>query len=351
MYWFKKILANSNNKTETALGIETLGGIMTPIINEGENLPIRKAQIFSTAEDNQPIVSIRIMQGKKDMALSDCILIGEFEVLDIMPAPRGVPQIEVAFDVNEKGAVNVTARDKSTGKKFKYNVKGEKILSKKDFDDYADETKDDSNEEGESSNGVGTGFFVDNKGHIITNFHVVSKSKNKTKILFEHEEIKAKLISYDENLDLALIKIKTKNKDFIKFSNNTPKKAQNILVAGYPYGKAISDDLKITSGTINSLKGILNDTSMLQIDATINPGNSGGPIVDKESGCLVGVATAKLSKDFTKKNFGEESENTNFGIKSSQVKDFLDANNVEYKITNQKLKVSELEKSTVFIFS
>ena len=89
---------------------------------------------------------------------------------------------------------------------------------------------------------------------------------------------------------------------------------------------------------------------MLQIDATINPGNSGGPIVDKVSGSLVGVATMKLNKDFTKAAFGTESENTNYGIKSSQVRDFLEANNIEISIKKNKLNVSELEDSTVFVF-
>ena len=198
---------------------------------------------------------------------------------------------------------------------------------------------------------VGTGFFVDNKGHIVTNYHVVKSSKDNTKIMFNNDEIKVKIIAYDEILDIALLKAKVKSKNFIKFSNNSPKKAQNILVAGYPYGKFISDDLKITSGIINSLKGIQNNTSMLQIDATINPGNSGGPIVDKVSGSLVGVATMKLNKDFTKAAFGTESENTNYGIKSSQVRDFLEANNIEVSIKKNKLNVSELENSTVFVFS
>ena len=198
---------------------------------------------------------------------------------------------------------------------------------------------------------VGTGFFVDNKGHIVTNYHVVKASKNNTKIMFNNDEIKVKIIAHDEILDIALLKAKVKNKNYIKFSNASPKKAQNILVAGYPYGKFISDDLKITSGIINSLKGIQNNTSMLQIDATINPGNSGGPIVDKVSGSLVGVATMKLNKDFTKAAFGTESENTNYGIKSSQVKDFLEANNIEISIKSNKLKISELENATVYIFS
>ena len=179
---------------------------------------------------------------------------------------------------------------------------------------------------------------------------MVKSSNNKSKILFKHDEISTNLIAHDEVLDLALLKAKVSNKHFIKFSNKSPKKAQSILVAGFPYGKFVSDDLKITAGIINSLKGIANNTSMLQIDATVNPGNSGGPIVDKASGNLVGVATMKLSKDFTKAAFGQESENTNYGIKASQVKDFLEANNINISVKPSKLKISELEESTVYVF-
>ena len=208
-----------------------------------------------------------------------------------------------------------------------------------------------SKDESPSKGTVGTGFFVNNEGYVITNYHVVKLSENNTKIMFRNKEKDAKMIAFDEILDIALLKVEVKNKNYIKFSNSSPKKAQSILVAGYPYGKYISDDLKITSGIINSLKGIKNNTSMLQIDATVNPGNSGGPIVDKDSGSLVGVATMKLSKDYTKAAFGVESENTNYGIKSSQVKDFLEANNVSVSIKKNKLNITELEESTVYVFS
>ncbi len=205
-------------------------------------------------------------------------------------------------------------------------------------------------EEKKSGGAVGSGFFVSDKGHIITNYHVVKNCNKNIKFLYNDEEIDAKLIASDKQLDLALLKAKIENKSFIKFTNKSPQKAQNILVAGFPYGKALSDDLKVTAGIINSLKGIGNNTSMLQVDATINPGNSGGPIVDKVTGNLVAVATMKLNKDFTKQAFGVESENTNYGIKSSQVKDFLEANNLKVKVKKNKFKISELENSTVFIY-
>jgi len=195
---------------------------------------------------------------------------------------------------------------------------------------------------------VGSGFFVSDKGHIVTNFHVI-KNSNSIKFIYNDDEVDAKLIASDQQLDLALLKGKIENKSYIKFSNKSPQKAQSILVAGFPFGKAISDDLKITGGIINSLKGGGNDSTRFQLDATINPGNSGGPIVDKVNGSLVGVAVTKLNKDVMKAAFGAESENTNYGIKASQVRDFLEANNLKVNVKKGKFKVSELESSTVFI--
>jgi len=197
---------------------------------------------------------------------------------------------------------------------------------------------------------TGSGFFVSDKGHIITNFHVINES-NSIKFIYNDDEIDAKLIASDQQLDLALLKGKIENKNYIKFSNRSPQKAQSILVAGFPFGKAISDDLKITGGIINSLKGIGNDSTRFQLDATINTGNSGGPIVDKVNGSLVGVAVEKLNKDGVKAAFGSDSENTNYGIKASQVRDFLESNNIKVSVKKDKFKVSELEEATVFVIS
>ena len=205
------------------------------------------------------------------------------------------------------------------------------------------ERKKEIEEKSNSGTSAGSGFFVTNKGHIVTNYHVVQNRKD-IKFLYNDEEISAKLISSDQQLDLALLKAKIKNKNFIKFSNESPKKAQSILVAGFPHAKAVSDDLIITGGIINSLKGAGNNTSMLQIDANINRGNSGGPIVDKNTGNLVAVATMKL--------IGKDSsiENMSFGIKSSQVRDFLEANNLKVTVKKNKFNVSDLESSTLFIY-
>jgi len=101
--------------TPLSLGIETLGGVFTKLIEKNTTIPTRKSQVFSTAADNQSAVTIRVFQGEREMA-SDNKLLGQFDLVGIPPAPRGVPQIEVTFDIDANGIVSVQARDKATGK-------------------------------------------------------------------------------------------------------------------------------------------------------------------------------------------------------------------------------------------
>jgi len=107
--------------TPLSLGIETLGGVSTKLIEKNTTIPTKKSQVFSTAEDNQPAVSIRVLQGEREMAADNKIL-GNFELVGIAPAPRGVPQIEVTFDIDANGIVNVSAKDKGTGKEQKIQI-------------------------------------------------------------------------------------------------------------------------------------------------------------------------------------------------------------------------------------
>ena len=119
--------------TPLSLGIETLGGIMTKLIEKNTTIPTRKSQIFSTATDSQPAVSIHVLQGEREMAANNKTL-GRFELVGIPPAPRGVPQIEVTFDIDANGIVNVSAKDKATAKEQSIQITASSGLSKEEID-------------------------------------------------------------------------------------------------------------------------------------------------------------------------------------------------------------------------
>ena len=119
--------------TPLSLGIETLGGVSTKLIDKNTTIPTKKSQVFSTAEDNQPAVSIRVLQGEREMA-TDNKLLGNFELVGIAPAPRGMPQIEVTFDIDANGIVNVSAKDKGTGKEQKIQIQASGGLSEAEIE-------------------------------------------------------------------------------------------------------------------------------------------------------------------------------------------------------------------------
>ena len=203
-------------------------------------------------------------------------------------------------------------------------------------------TKSSESSEGSS----GTAFFISNKGHLLTNNHVV-EGCSLSKITYKNNDYDAKLVASDKTLDLALLKAEIRPKSFFIFSKDETKKLNKIYVAGYPFGKGLSDDLKISSGIVSSLKGLDDNSNEIQIDAPINPGNSGGPIIN-ENGELVAIAVSGLTKDQT--------EGINFGIKSTAAESFLIANNIKPKksiysrqLNNDKL-LNILEKGTVYTY-
>jgi len=119
--------------TPLSLGIETLGGVMTRLIDKNTTIPAKKSEVFSTAEDNQPAVSVHVLQGEREMARDNKTL-GRFELMGIAPAPRGIPQIEVAFDIDANGIVEVSAKDSSTGKQQSIRITHSSGLSKDEID-------------------------------------------------------------------------------------------------------------------------------------------------------------------------------------------------------------------------
>lgn len=210
----------------------------------------------------------------------------------------------------------------------------------------------------------GSGFFINAEGHIITNNHVIEDTSvrnisgkcDEVNAFLDDVKFTAKIISQDRLNDLALLKIneKTRIRNFANFRNKSVVLGEKVVAMGYPYGKTVSSEIKLTSGSVSSLSGIGDEFTRMQIDAALQPGNSGGPLFDK-SGNVIGVAVAKASLWVFLETFGTLPENVNFGIKPSVVKTFLDSNNIRYTTRNFKRdigteKIAEKgSDSTVYI--
>ncbi len=132
--------------TPLTLGIETLGGVMTPLIEKNTTIPVKKSQVFSTASDSQTAVTIHVLQGERSMA-NDNTSLGNFNLVGIPPAPRGVPQIEVTFDIDSSGILNVSAKDKGTGKEQKMTVTASTKLSEEEVNKMVKEAKEHEEED------------------------------------------------------------------------------------------------------------------------------------------------------------------------------------------------------------
>jgi molecular chaperone DnaK len=141
--------------TPLSLGIETLGGVFTKLIERNTTIPTSKSQVFSTAADNQPAVDLHVLQGERPMANQNKTL-GRFQLTDIPPAPRGVPQIEVSFDIDANGIVNVTAKDLGTGKKQSITIKNDTGLSEEDIERMVKEAEEHAEEDKKMKEAVET---------------------------------------------------------------------------------------------------------------------------------------------------------------------------------------------------
>ena len=207
--------------TPLTLGIETMGGVMTPIIEKNTMIPTKKSQVFSTAEDNQPAVSIQVYQGERKIANQNKQL-GRFDLTDIPPAPRGLPQIEVSFDINADGIMNISATDKGTGKAQSIQIKADSGLSDEEVEQMIRDAEANAAEDEKFANLAQVRNEADGRIHAVQKAlkdaadKVSDDEKSSVEAAIseleaavkedDHEEIKAKL----EALDNAFLPVSQK---------------------------------------------------------------------------------------------------------------------------------------------
>ena len=203
--------------TPLSLGIETLGGVMTKIIEKGTTIPVRKSQVFSTAEDNQTAVTIHVLQGEAELA-KDNKSLGQFNLEGIRPAPRGVPQIEVTFDIDANGILNVSAKDKDTGKEQKITITGSSTLSEEEIQKMVKEAEEANRKEKAKIEAIkarneldavvyqAEKFIKDNKDKLSDVSALEAKIKEAKELIEQQSEDKAKIDALKAEINTELQK-------------------------------------------------------------------------------------------------------------------------------------------------
>jgi molecular chaperone DnaK len=205
--------------TPLSLGIETLGGVMTKIIPKGTTIPVKKTQVFTTAEDNQTAVTIHVLQGEAELA-KDNKSLGMFNLEGIRPAPRGVPQIEVTFDIDANGVLNVSARDKDTGKEQKITITGSSTLSEEEIQRMIKEAEEANKREKARIEAIkarneldavaysAEKFLKENEGKITADTSTLkAKIEEAKKLVQEQSEDKAKIDQLKNEINAELQKV------------------------------------------------------------------------------------------------------------------------------------------------
>jgi len=193
----------------------------------------------------------------------------------------------------------------------------------------------------------GTGFVISARGHVLTNNHVISGCIGDVRGNLTGEPATTlRVVSKDETNDLALLQAAGPFKEAVRIRATAVHSGDAVIAIGYPYHGLLTSDFTVTTGMVNSLSGVLNDTRYLQISAQIEPGNSGGPLLDT-TGNLVGVVAEKLNAVRFAKVMGDIPQNINFAIKTGAVRDFLDNSGIDYKAAEPgaDLKTADVAKS------
>ena len=216
------------------------------------------------------------------------------------------------------------------------------------------------------SDTAGSGFFISKLGHVITNQHVVSDCRKVTVGDNSKKQVTVTVMETDRRNDLALLRISNMQMASVETNSLIQKLditvvpvatdglmrseevelGEAVLVAGYPYGALVSDNIKVNKGIVSGLRGMGDDTGQFQIDASVQPGNSGGPIYD-ENGNIVGVVVAQLNKRKFAEIVGSMPENVNFGIKASTVRQFLNASGLPTKWSKRSKSMSTRELAKI----
>ncbi|HEU5047615.1 MAG TPA: molecular chaperone DnaK [Rickettsiales bacterium] len=235
--------------TPLSLGIETMGGIFTRIIDRNTTIPTKKSQVFSTADDNQTAVTIRVSQGERELA-ADNKMLGQFDLVGIPPAPRGMPQIEVTFDIDANGIVNVSAKDKATGKEQQIRIQASGGLSEADIQKMVKDAEANAEEDKKRR------ANIEAKNHAESMVHSVEKnlkehgdkipSSDKEQIERDVEALKKALES--EDTDEINTKLQTLTESSMKLGEALYK-AQQAEGAAAPGGQAGTEDATATGGS------------------------------------------------------------------------------------------------------
>ncbi|HAN88269.1 MAG TPA: molecular chaperone DnaK, partial [Erythrobacter sp.] len=225
-----------------SLGIETLGGIMTKMIDRNTTIPTKKTQTYSTAEDNQNAVTIRVFQGEREMA-QDNKMLGQFDLVGIPAAPRGVPQIEVTFDIDANGIVNVSAKDKGTGKEQQIRIQASGGLSDDDIEKMVQDAEKFADEDKKRREGAEARNQADSLVHATEKQLEEHGDKIDASLKSEVEEKVAALKTALEGDDPADINAKAEDlsQSAMKMGQSIYEQEQANAASAAPEGEAASD--------------------------------------------------------------------------------------------------------------